>query len=91
MLILLEAFRQRKLENTYPVLWVDALYERIRDNRAVKNRAVLVETGINKEGKRDILAGEPMYEESTANYTKLFETLKERGIKKVCLSGIRRS
>ena len=80
-----EAFRQRKLEATYPVLWVDALYERIRDNRAVKNMAVLVVTGINTEGKRDILAVEPMYEESAATYTKLFENLKERGIKKVWL------
>ena len=80
-----EAFQQRKLEATYPVLWVDALYERIRDNRAVKNMAVLVVTGINTEGKRDILAVEPMYEESTATHTKLFENLKERGIKKVWL------
>ena len=67
-----EAFRQRKLEATYPVLWVDALYERIRDNRAVKNMAVLVVTGINTEGKLVILAVEPMYEEATATYTKLF-------------------
>ena len=80
-----EAFQQRKLEATYLVLWGDALYERIRDNRAVKNMAVLVVTGINTEGKRDILAVEPMYEESTATYTKLFEKLKERGIKKVWL------
>lgn len=80
-----EAFRQRKLEATYPVLWVDALYERIRDNRTVKNMAVLVVTGINTEGKRDILAVEPMYEESAATYTNLFENLKERGIKKVWL------
>ena len=80
-----DAFRQRKLEGTYPVLWVDALYERIRDNRAVKNMAVLVVTGINTEGKREILAVEPMYEESTATYTKLFDNLKERGIEKVWL------
>jgi transposase-like protein len=80
-----EAFRQRKLEATYPVLWVDALYERIRDNRAVKNMAVLVVAGINTEGKRDILAVEPMYEESAATYTKLFDNLKERGIEKVWL------
>ncbi len=80
-----EAFRQRKLEATYPVLWVDALYERIRDNRAVKNTAVLVVTGINTEGQRDILAVEPMYEESAATYTKLFDNLKERGIEKVWL------
>lgn len=80
-----EAFRNRKLESTYPVLWVDALYERIRDNQRVNNMAVLVVTGINVEGKRDILAVEPMYEESAATYTKLFDHLKERGLEKVWL------
>ena len=75
----------RKLEATYPVLWVDALYERIRDNQRVQNMAVFVVTGINLEGKRDILAVEPMYEESTASYTKVFDQLKERGLEKVWL------
>lgn len=78
-----EAFRNRSLETTYPVLWVDALYEKIRDNRCVKNMAVLVVSGINLEGKRDILAIEPMYEESAATYTKLFDNLQARGLEKV--------
>ena len=74
-----EAFRNRKIEATYPVLWVDALYEKIRDNRSVKNMAVLVVSGITVDGKRDILAIEPMYEESAATYTELFTNLKTRG------------
>ncbi|MBP2660153.1 MAG: transposase [Firmicutes bacterium] len=80
-----EIFRNRRLETTYPVLWVDALYERIRDNRSVKNMAVLVVTGIGLEGKRDILAIEPMYEESASTYTELFNNLKARGLEKVWL------
>ena len=59
-----DAFRQRTLETTYSVLWVDVLYERIRDNHTIKNMAVLVVTGINLAGKRDILAVAPMYKES---------------------------
>lgn len=80
-----EAFRNRSLDKVYPVLWVDALYEKIRDDRGVKNMAVLIVTGINLEGKRDILAVEPMQEESTATYTSLFEKLKSRGLEKVWL------
>ena len=80
-----DAFRQRTLETTYSVLWVDVLYERIRDNHTVKNMAVLVVTGINLAGKRDILAVEPMYEESAATYTELFDTLKARALKTVWL------
>ena len=79
------AFRSRSLEATYTVLWVDALYEKIRDGHSVKNMAVLVVTGVNLEGRRDILALEPMYEESTATYNKLFENLKARGLEKVWL------
>ena len=45
----------------------------------------MVVKGINKEEQRDILAVEPMYEESAATYTKLFENLKKRDIEKVWL------
>lgn len=80
-----KAFRERPLQKTYPVLWVDALYEKIRFNGQVRNMAVLVVIGINEEGKRDILAIEPMQEESEATYKSLFENLKERGLKNTWL------
>lgn len=77
-----EEFRQRRLESTYPVIWIDALYEKIRVGRRVCNMAVHVVCGINMEGKREILAVEPMYEESEASYTSLFDNLKARGLQK---------
>ena len=61
---LVEAFRTRQLNKTYPVLWVDALYERIRNGGCVQNMAVSVVIGLDENGRRDILAIEPMQEES---------------------------
>ncbi len=81
-----EEFRQRPLQKTYPVIWLDALYEKIRDNGRVYNMAVLVVCGINLEGKREILAVEPMYEESEASYTSLINGLKSRGLENVWLA-----
>jgi putative transposase len=81
-----EEFRQRRLESTYPVIWIDALYEKIRVGRRVCNMAVHVVCGINMEGKREILAVEPMYEESEASYTSLFDNLKARGLQTVWLA-----
>jgi len=78
-------FRNRPLEEIYPVIWVDALYEKIRDNGQVKNMAVLVVCGLRMDGTRDILAVEPMYEESEASYKHLFDSLKARGLKTVWL------
>ena len=81
-----EEFRNRPLENTYPVIWIDALYEKIRDNHRVCNMAVHVVCGVNLEGKREVLAVEPMYEESEASYTALFNSLKKRGLQNVWLA-----
>lgn len=80
-----QAFRTRDLERVYPVLWVDALYEKIRDQGQVRNMAVHVVCGLRQDGTRDILAVEPMYEESEASYTSLFKGLKARGIEAVWL------
>jgi putative transposase len=80
-----EAFRSRPLEEVYPVLWVDAMYEKIRMNGRVVSMAVLIVTGITRLGIREILAVEPMYEESKESYRELFGRLKERGLKSVWL------
>ena len=64
-----EEFRRRRLAPTYPGIWIDALYEKIRVGHRICNMAVHVACGINLDGKREILAVEPMYEESKASYT----------------------
>jgi len=80
-----QAFRTRKLDKTYPVLWVDALYEKIRYGSKIVNMAVEIVTGVNNEGKRDILAIEPVQEESEMTYKNLFDSLKGRGLQEVWL------
>lgn len=78
-------FRTRPLESEYPVLWIDALYEKIRNDTRVQNMAVQVVKGINKEGIPQILAVEPMENESEETYRALFAKLKSRGLKTVWL------
>jgi putative transposase len=80
-----EAFRTRPLEEVYPVLWVDAMYEKIRMNGRVVSMAVLIVTGVNRLGVREILAVEPMHEESRETYSVIFRKLQDRGLKKAWL------
>jgi putative transposase len=80
-----EAFRNQPLAAEYPILWVDALYEKIRDNGKVISEAILVIYGVNLEGKREILDVQPMYDESEASWTSVFDRLKTRGLQKVWL------
>ena len=77
-----EEFRSRPLTSSaYPVLWVDALYEKVRYGERVVSMAILLVCGVSEEGKREVLAIEPMLEESRESYRQLFEKLKERGLK----------
>ena len=81
-----EAFRNRQLTSgSYPVLWVDALYEKVRYGGRVVSMAILLVCGVNEEGKREVLALEPMLEESKESYRQLFEQLKARGLSKPSL------
>lgn len=80
-----EAFRERPLDSEYPVIWVDALYEKIRESGRVKNMAVLVVSGVNSEGFKEVLAVQPMLEESEATYVELFRSLKARGFRNAWL------
>ena len=80
-----DQWRNRQLEDVYPVFWVDALYEKIRQDGRIISSAVLIIQGLTKAGKREILAIEPMIEESEASWKHVFDKLKERGLKSVWL------
>ena len=74
-------FRYRSLSDTaYPVLWVDALYEKVRVDGRIISMAVLLVCGVDETGRRDIISVEPMPEESKDSYGILFQNLKDRGL-----------
>jgi putative transposase len=51
-----EAFRNRSLaDETYPYLWLDATYVKVREAGRVVSMAVLVATGVERSGERRIL------------------------------------
>lgn len=82
----IKAFRTRSLRRTsYPILIVDALYEKVRVDGVVQSTAVMVVCGINAEGRREVIGIELMPEESKDAYLSLFSSLKERGLDKPAL------
>ena len=76
----LEAFAQRRLEEPYPYLILDARYERVREDGIIRSRAVLIAIGINWDGRREILAVELANRESESSWRDFLLRLKERGL-----------
>ena len=79
----LEEFSQRKLEEDYPYLILDARYARVRQSGTIQPHAVLVALGINTEGRRCVLAVELANRESKSSWRDFLLRLKERGLRGV--------
>jgi putative transposase len=79
----LEAFATRRLEEDYPYMIVDARYERIRVDGAIRSQAVLIAIGINWDGRRCILGVELAERESRNSWREFLLSLRERGLRGV--------
>ncbi len=82
----IKEFRNRPLEKEYPFVWIDALYEKIRDyDGKVVSTAIMIAYGVNLNGKREVLAIEPFINESYETWKSFFNKLKQRGLQNIAL------
>ena len=79
-----QQFRERRLgESRY--VWVDAVYEKVREDERVESMAVVIATGVNPQGRREVLGLDVIPTETEEGWTQFFKTLKERGLSGVQL------
>lgn len=76
----LKAFFERRLEEPYPYLIVDARYERVREGGVIASQAVLVAIGVDWEGRRQVLGVEVANRESRSSWREFMAGLRARGL-----------
>lgn len=76
----LKAFFDRRLEEPYPYLILDARYERVREGGVVSSQAVLVAIGVDWEGRRQVLGVSLANRESRSSWRTFLAGLRERGL-----------
>jgi transposase-like protein len=81
----LAAFRERRLELSYPYLFLDATYLKVNWGSHVGDLALIVAVGVNEQGYREVLAVESAAGERKEAYRNLLKGLIERGLKGVQL------
>jgi putative transposase len=79
----LRQFAERRLEEAYPYLILDARYEKVREAGTVRSQAVLVAIGINQDGRRCVLAVDLANRESVSSWKDLLLRLRQRGLQGV--------
>jgi transposase-like protein len=80
------AFRNRPLDQgPYTYVWVDALTQKVREGGRIVNVAVVVATGVNADGHREILGLDLITTEDGAGWTAFLRGLVARGLSGVAL------
>jgi putative transposase len=81
---LLEAWRPRPL-GTYPYVYLDARYEKVRQDGQVRDAAVLIASGVDAAGKRAVLGVSVALSEQEVHWRTFLERLLKRGLRGVQL------
>src|SRR6476646_7236164 len=87
-----KAWQNRPLEPLYAILYLDALYVKMRHEGRVDNRAVYVAIGVNLEGKKDVLGLWTSGNEGAKFWLGVLTELKNRGVRDVlivCVDGLK--
>jgi putative transposase len=87
-----KAWQNRPLEPLYAIVYLDALYVKMRHEGRVENRAVYVSIGVDMDGRKDVLGLWTSGNEGARFWLGVLTELKNRGVRDVliaCVDGLK--
>lgn len=87
----LATWQARPLESHYPILYLDGLRVKIRDNGHIMSKTVYIAIGVDMDGKKDILGLWVAKSEGSKFWLAVLTELKNRGIDDIfiaCCDGL---
>ncbi len=85
-------WQSRPLDATYAVVWLDALFVKMRDQGVVQNKAVYVAIGLRLDGRREVLGLWIDAAEGAKFWMRVLAELRSRGVQDVlicCCDGLK--
>ena len=79
------AFLERPLEGDWPYVWLDATYVKVRKNGRIVSVAVIIATGVNADGRREVLGMDTGSSEAETFWVDFLRKLRRRGLRGVKL------
>ncbi len=86
-----KAWRTRPLEAIYPIVYLDAIVIKVRDEGVVQNKAVHVAIGVTAHGTREVMGLWIAQTEGAKFWLRVLTELKARGVKDIliaCVDGL---
>jgi len=76
----LRAFAERRLNEPFPYLILDARYEKVREAGIIISQAVQIAVAVDGEGRRQVIGVDLANRESQTSWRDFLRRLKERGL-----------
>ncbi|MGB5280322.1 MAG: IS256 family transposase [Arenicellales bacterium] len=87
----LKEWQQRPLEGVYPIVWMDAVHYKIREEGLYISKAIYTLLGLTIEGKKEILGIYLSDNESASYWLSVLTDLQNRGLEDIliaCIDGL---
>lgn len=84
----IKEWQNRPLESVYPVIWMDAMFYKVREDGVVKSKAVYSVLGVTLDGTKEVLGIYFGNSESSGFWRQVLNDLKNRGVQDVFISCI---
>ena len=80
------AWRSRPLDRVYPIVYFDALFVKVREDRSVRSRACYLALGVTCDGEREVLGIWWQETEGAKFWLAVLNDLRRRGVEDVLIS-----
>jgi len=80
VLVDVDQWQKRPLDSMYPVIWMDGISIKTRDNGKIINKSVYLIAGLNSSGSREVLSMWINETESASFWMHVLTDLKARGV-----------
>jgi putative transposase len=88
----IRSWQSRPLESRYAVVWLDALFVKMRDQGVVQTKAVYVAVGLRLDGRREVLGLWIDAAEGAKFWMRVLSELRSRGVQDIlicCCDGLK--
>lgn len=86
VLVDVEQWQKRPLDSSYPIIWLDGICIKTRDNGKISNKSVFLIVGLNTNGTREVLSMWINDTESASFWMHVLNDLKARGVEDVLIA-----
>jgi transposase-like protein len=81
-------WQSRPLERLYPIIWMDAMHFKVREDGMVKTKAIYTILGVDLEGKKEVLGLYQGEHESASFWLQVLDDLSQRGVQDILIASI---